>query len=103
MQTDATPYAVRKALPSKAPSQSVQSTEASERLFAAYGERMTSEEVASELGYSLTYFLKKIGSEKHRHLDWVSALFPVRVRLGRTAYYPTNYVAQLLRKKGLFQ
>lgn len=74
-----------------------------ERLFSTYGERMTSENVATELGYSLTYFLKKIGSEKHRHLDWVSFLFPVRIRHGRVPYYPTQKVARLLHEKGLLK
>lgn len=66
-----------------------------------FGDRMSSTEVAAALGYSHTYFIKKIGSKDHNHLDWVMALRPARVRMGRTTKYKTKAVAKLMVKRGL--
>lgn len=70
-------------------------------LVSEYGERMRAQDVAKELGYSHVYFVKKIGSEKHRHLDWVKALLPARVRVGASYGYRTDAVQALMAKRGL--
>lgn len=70
-------------------------------LAAEYGDHMRAQDVAKELGYSHIYFVKKIGSEKHRHLDWVKALLPARVRLGASYGYRTTAVQKLMASRGL--
>jgi hypothetical protein len=66
-----------------------------------FGACMTAKQVAAELGYSLVYFTKKIGSEKHGHLEWVKALRPARVKAGSTFEYKTVAVETLMRGRGL--
>ena len=70
-------------------------------LIVLFGERMSSSQVASALGYSHTYFIKKIGSQHHIHLDWVIALKPARVRMGRSTQYKTKAVALFMKHRGL--
>ncbi len=78
-------------------------TPPADRLIATYGERMTTLQVATELGYTETYFLKKIGSAKHTHLDWVKALKPARFSLGLTPYYHTEAVSKFMGQKGILK
>lgn len=70
-------------------------------LVTKFGERMSAVQVAGVLGYSPTYFTKKIGSEKHRHLDWVKTLLPARVKNGAAFEYKTDAVERLMRGRGL--
>lgn len=70
-------------------------------MFQKFGDSMTATQVAAELGYSPVYFTKKIGSEKHAHLDWVKALRPARVKAGATFVYKTKAVEVLMRGRGL--
>lgn len=66
-----------------------------------FGDRMSASQVADALGYSHTYFQKKIGSKDYAHLDWVQALKPARVRHGRAHQYKTLAVGGFMLQRGL--
>ena len=70
-------------------------------LVVKYGQLMTPEQVASELGYSVTYFIKKIGSKKYSHLDWVRSLRPWRAKVGSRYKYRTEAVENLLKARNV--
>ena len=66
------------------------------RLFALYGDYMTSEQVSRELNYSENYFRKKIGNAQYQHLAWVKGINPARKKKGRFWVYGTAAVATYL-------
>ncbi|MDG1580922.1 hypothetical protein [Pseudomonas sp. GOM6] len=70
-------------------------------LVTEYGGRMSAKDVAGELGYSYTYFTKKIGNAKYRHLDWVKVLLPARIKNGAAFDYKTSAVEGLMKVRGL--
>lgn len=70
-------------------------------LVSEYGARMSAKDVAVELGYSYSYFTKKIGYAKYRHLDWVKVLLPARIKNGAAFDYRTSAVECLMKMRGL--
>lgn len=67
-----------------------------ERLFTRFGDAIPRDDVADLLYFSKVYFSKRIGSKELKHLDWVKALKPARIRRGRHTFFKTDVVASFL-------